>query len=284
MRNTTTPKGTRLAHRIGLQRRAAECSYWVLGLAVLSSCTLIQERYALPVDAQTSATIMQTLQEREATVSSLKGLFHADIKGKGMAFAQSLQGSLFYQRPDQFRIKGFTQFGGLVFDFTLSGNLYTLRVTDQPRPIIGGGDNFQKLGELRLPVLLSMRAIKVLLGKLPRPDATFVTVQKEDDTYSYDIVPDPGTHTSSFFQRIVIDQRSLHVQRLDYMNTEGESVMSIHLSDFRRVSDGSQVDTIVLPFAVQAEDHHEAGSLELEFLEIIANEPLDPQVFPLAAF
>ena len=130
MRNTTTPKGTRLAHRIGLQRRAAECSYWVLGLAVLSSCTLIQERYALPVDAQTSATIMQTLQEREATVSSLKGLFHADIKGQGISLLD--QSTARQHRKPKYPITTFSSTSLKANTMGQTGALWRRRVTHVP--------------------------------------------------------------------------------------------------------------------------------------------------------
>ncbi len=259
---------------------------WGLFLMMLSSCTTVPDRKTFPVPAQVSAKIIETLQAREANVVSLKGLFQAEIEGKGMVFAQSLQGTILYQRPDQFRIKGFTRFGGLVFDFVLSRGLYALRVKDQPRPIIGGSDDFQRLGELRLPVLLSLRAIEVLLGKLPLVAENFLMVQQAEETYQFDIPPDPRTNRSTLSQRIVIDQRSLHVRQLDYVNSDGESVLSIRTSDFRPVRDGSQIEsgTILLPFDVQAEDHVEAGSVALEFMEIIANETLDEQVFTLAAF
>ncbi len=259
---------------------------WGLFLVMLSSCTTVPVPQTSPVSSETSAKIIETLQAREANVVSLKGLFEAELDGKGMAFAPSLQGTILYQRPDQFRIKGFTRFGGLVFDFVLSHGLYALRVKNQPRPIVGGSDDFQRLGELRLPVLLSLRAIEVLLGKLPLVAENSLAVQQGDETYQFDIPSDSRTNPSTLSQRIVIDQRSLHVRQLDYVNSEGESVVSIRTSDFRLVRDGSQVEsgTILLPFGVQAEDHVEAGSVVLEFMEIIVNEPLDKQVFTLAAF
>ena len=111
-------------------------------LAMLSSCAGAPERNTSPVPEQTSARIIETLQEREAKIRTLKGLFHAEIDGQGMPFSQSLQGSILYHRPDHYRIKGFTRFGGLVFDFILSGEFYALRVQDQSQPVIGGMDKF----------------------------------------------------------------------------------------------------------------------------------------------
>lgn len=259
---------------------------WGLFLMMLSSCTTVPDRKTFPVSPQTSAKIIKTLRAREANVVSLKGLFQAELEGKGMAFSQSFQGTILYQRPDQFRIKGFTRFGGLVFDFVLSHGFYALHVKDQPKPIVGGMDNFQRLGELRLPVLLSLRAIETVLGKLPLPSENFLVVRQGDETYQFDIPPDPSGNGATLSQRLVIDQRSLQVRQLDYVTPEGEPVVSIRTSDFRRVRDGAQVEsvTILLPFEVQAEDHVEAGSITLEFMEIIVNEPLDEQLFTLAAF
>jgi len=173
-----------------------------------------------------------------------------------------------------------------VFDFVLSGGFYALRVKDQPRPILGGMDNFQRLGELRLPVVLSLRAIEVLLGKLPLSAGQSLALRQGEETYQLNIPPDPRNSESTLSQHIVIDQRSLQVRQLDYVNVDGEPVVSIRTSDFRRVRDGSQVEsrTILLPFEVQAEDRVEAGSIALEFMEIIANETLDEQLFTLAAF
>lgn len=257
-------------------------------LLMLSNCATVPERKSFPLSPQTSAKIIKTLQEREAKVASLKGLFQAEIDGNGMAFSQSLHGTILYQRPDRLRIKGFTRFGGLVFDFVLSHGVYALRVKDQPLPLVGGMDDFQRLGDLRLPVLLSVRAIEVVLGKLPPLPSSdrIVAVQQGEETYQFDMPAITRANAPAFSQRIVIDQDSLHVRRFDYMNSDGEPVVSIRTSDFRRVRDGSsgKSETILMPFGVQAEDHVEGGRVALEFLEISVNEPLDERLFTLAAF
>ncbi|MDT7041371.1 hypothetical protein [Candidatus Nitronereus thalassa] len=259
---------------------------FLLCLILLSSCTTVPEPTPSSTPSLTSAQIIEILHAREAEVSSLKGLFHAEIDGQGMVFAHSLDGSIFYQRPDRFRIKGFTRFGGLVFDFALSGEFYALRVQDQPQPIFGGMDNFQGLGELRLPVLLSLRAAEVLLGKLPLPADGIESMQEGEDMYQIDLPPDQKTNTVSFSRRIMIDRDSLRVRQLEYLDSQGLPVASIQTSDFRRVRDRSPNEsaTILLPFDVKAEDRKEAGSITLEFREIIANEPLNERLFMLTNF
>ncbi len=256
---------------------------------MLSSCAGAPERNTSPVPEQISARIIETLQEREAKIRTLKGLFHAEIDGQGMPFSQSLQGSILYHRPDHYRIKGFTRFGGLVFDFILSGEFYALRVQDQSQPVIGGMDNFQQLGELRLPVLLSLRAIEVLLGKLLPPDEGLAAVEQGEDFYQFEFSSHSGASAATFTQRIMVDQGALHVRQLEYIDGRGESVVSIHTSDFRPVREATPVDSgesdpIRLPFMVVAEDHVEAGSITLEFQEIIANEKLDNRVFLFSGF
>jgi len=252
----------------------------------VSSCVAAPESKTVPLSPRVSSEIIDTLQEKESHVASLKGLFQGEVTGEGMAFAQSFQGSILYQRPGHFRIKGFSRFGGLIFDFVLSRELYALRVQDQPKPIVGGGDNFQRLGELRLPVLLSLRAVEVLLGKLHLGSEDTISVHEVGDAYRVDILPKARNHDPSFLQQLLVEKESFHVRQLNYVNSGGETVVSIRTSDYRRVRDGSAVEsnTIRLPFTVQAEDNKEGGMIELEFLEMTANEFLDDHLFTLTAF
>ena len=276
------------AHRLErfIYRRRTVHVFICLLLLSLVGCTITSERVTPPIPAQTSAEIIKTLRGREANAMSFKGLFHAEVDGNGMAFTQSFQGTILYQRPNQYRIKGFTRFGGLVFDFVLSGDFYALRVEDYPRPIIGGMDNFKKLGELRLPVLLSLRALEVVLGKLSLDSERIITAQVHDNSYQFDMSPDSKIVGVALYQHIVVDKISLQVRQLDYVSAEGKVVVSMHTSDFRQVRDGSanEMRTLNFPFAVQVEDRSEAGSIVLEFQEIKANEPLERKMFTLAAF
>jgi hypothetical protein len=201
-------------------------------------------------------------------------------------FAHSIEGTVLYQRPDQYRIKGFTRFGGLVFDFVLSQGFYALRVKDQPKPILGGMDNFQQLGDLRLPVLLSLRAIEVLLGKMRLSNDQIPLLVQQEKVYLLEIPSDSRIDEATFSQHIMLDRDSLQVRQLDYLDVSRESVLSIRSSDFRRVRDSSpsEPQVLELPFVVQAEDRIQAGSITLEFMEIVANESLDETLFTLAPF
>ncbi len=250
------------------------------------SCVTTSELATSSIPAQTLGKIIETLRERETNVTSLKGLFQAEVDGKGMVFTQSLQGSIFYQHPNQYRIQGFTRLGGLIFDFVLSGDFYALRVGEHPRPIIGGMDNFQKLGEFRLPVLLSLRAIEVVLGKLSFDTEGIIAAQVYDTSYQFDIPQDSKILGATLYQRIVVDQISLQVRQLDYLSAEGKAMVSIYTSDFRQVRDGgsSELRRLDLPFGVRVEDRVEAGSIALEFHEIKANELLEKKMFTLTAF
>ena len=250
------------------------------------SCATVSEQPVLPVSDQVSTQIIETLQGREETVTSLKGLFQAEVEGKGMAFAHSFQGSILFQHPDHYRIKGFTRFGGLVFDFVFSKGMYALRVQDHPTPILGGRDNFQQLGELRLPVLLCLRAVEVLLGKLRLGSSDSVAIHQIDNAYQLDVPSPSHVQKAVFIQRILVEKESLLVHQLDYVNQEGKSVVSIQTSDFRQVRNGPTkgAKSLQLPYKVQAEDSVQGGSIGLEFLEIIANENLDLNLFTLTAF
>ena len=266
------------AHRLDrfICRRRTVHVFICLLLLSLVGCTITSERVTPPIPAQTSAEIIKTLRGREANAMSFKGLFHAEVDGNGMAFTQSFQGTILYQRPNQYRIKGFTRFGGLVFDFVLSKDFYALSLAQHPKPIIGGLDNFQILGEFRLPVLLSLRAIEVVLGKLPLDSERIIATQVHDNSYQFDMSPDSKIVGVALYQHIVVDKISLQVRQLDYVSAEGKAVVSIHTSDFRQVRDGSssELRTFNFPFDVRVEDRIEVGSIALEFQEIKANVPL----------
>ena len=85
----------------------------------------------------TPQQVLATLHAREANITSLKGLFQADVEGSFSPFSHSIQGTLFYQRPRSIRIKGFTRFGGTLFDFLLNGRPYSLHTADRLYPIVG---------------------------------------------------------------------------------------------------------------------------------------------------
>ena len=147
-------------------------------------------------------------------------------------------------------------------------------------------DNFQKLGEFRLPVLLSLRAIEVVLGKLSFDTEGIIAAQVYDNSYQFDISQDSKILGATLHQRIVVDQISLQVRQLDYLSAEGKAMVSIYTSDFRQVRDGgsSELRRLDLPFGLTVEDRVEAGSIALEFHEIKANEPLEKKMFTLTAF
>ena len=94
----------------------------------------------------TPQQVLAALHAREANITSLKGLFQADVEGSFSPFSHSIQGTLFYQRPRSIRLKGFTRFGGTLFDFLLNGRPYTLHTAGRLYPMVGRLPDVRPLG------------------------------------------------------------------------------------------------------------------------------------------
>lgn len=263
---------------------------WIAGGALflsLGACvSRVPSPSVAPESTPTPEQVLATLHAREANITSLKGLFRADIQGSLLPFSQRIQGTLFYQRPQSIRIRGFTRFGGTVFDFLLRGQSYALRMPEHQDPVVGHVPDFRRLGTLSGPVQLSLRAIEVLLGKLHWPADQFREVQVEETAYRY-TVPlssvDVWNDSSSGLQHVWVDRDSARIQIIEYRTSEEKPLVTLTASDFRNVREGpyKQRSAIVLPFSVEVKDHLSSGSVEFEFSELAANVPMSENEFEL---
>ena len=59
-----------------------------------------------PGPSLTPQEALATIRAREANVTTLKGLFQADVQGSFSPFSYGIHGTLLYQRPQAIRIKG----------------------------------------------------------------------------------------------------------------------------------------------------------------------------------
>ncbi len=213
-------------------------------------------------------------------MTSLKGLFQADVQGSFSPFSYRIQGTLLYQRPRSIRLKGFTQFGGTVFDFLLHGQSYALRTPDRPNPVVGHVPDFRRLGALSVPVQLSLRAIDLLLGKMRWTAEQFREVQVAKTAYRYTVSMSPENgRNKSFLQHVWVDRHSALIQAIEYLTSEGKLLVTLTASDFRNV--GSHEQAVVLPFLVQVKEYVTSGSITLEFSELVANVPVSGNEFAL---
>ena len=228
----------------------------------------------------TPQQVLATLHAREANITSLKGLFQADVEGSFSPFSHSIQGTLFYQRPQSIRIKGFTRFGGTLFDFLVNGRPYSLHTADRLYPIVGRMPDFRPLGELGLPVQLSLRAVDVLLGRLRWTEEQFREVRVANTAYRYTVALSHGNASNvSVLQHVWVDHASALIQGIEYYSTKGKKLVTLTASDYRKVGPPEQPDSVILPFSIEVKEYVTSGSVRLKFSEIVPNIPVSGKEF-----
>lgn len=228
----------------------------------------------------TPQQVLATLHAREANITSLKGLFQADVEGSFSPFSHSIQGTLIYQRPQSIRIKGFTRFGGTLFDFLLNGRPYSLHTADRLYPIVGRMPDFRPLGDLGLPVQLSMRAVDVLLGRLRWSAEQFREVRVANTAYRYTVALSYANESNvSVLQHVWVDHSSALIQGIEYYSAKGKKLATLTASDYRTVGPPGQPDSVVLPFSIEVKEYVTSGSVRLKFSEIVPNIPVPGKEF-----
>ncbi len=256
---------------------------------------------ATPERSRTSEEVLTILRAREARIHNLKGLFQADIRGAHLPFSRRIHGTLFYQRPHSIRVTGLTRVGGRVFDFLLRGQSYALRVPERRDVVIGHVTDLRRLGDVSMPIQLSLHAVDLLLGKVPwasrSPD-----MRVEGKAYRYSVpvafpsamFPNGWPDPSGGRQYVWVDRYSAHMHTIEYRTSEEDTRLVLSASDFRPVANGQdgrgdsherrsgadeQANALVLPFVINATDLTTSGLVELAFLELVANVALPSQSF-----
>ena len=272
------------------------CRPWFLVLPLIgfTGCTSTPlprpepEPKAIFTPSYSQEEVLAVLHAKEAAIVTLKGLFQADIRGEGMPFGQTINGTVMYQRPDALRLKGFSRFGNTLFDFLLKQKNFVIRVEGEEGIFTGRIAELEAAKGAHLPIQLSFQALSVILGKIQLTDADQVRFVEDPDGYQFQLMPmqaKPGT-LLNWTQHIYVDRRYTQVSQVDYLRPDGQVAVSVRASDFRRVLDASpvQTQTLFLPYAVVAENHQEKGNVSMKFLEMLANGPLDAKVFSFSTF
>jgi len=260
------------------------CILW--GGGCVSSTTVTE----LPKRHTTAKQLLVKLDQKEQAISSLKALFRANLEGEGFPVSYRVDGVFLYKRPHTIRLKGFTRFGGILFNFLLKGDRYRMVLPSENQVFVGDVGDLHPSNSVSLPVQLSLRAMEVVLGKVRGTPEDLVTFLEDGNRYRFDVQESSQGQNFQGYPRLTkrvwVDGQHLQVNQVEYLSSQGDMTLAIHAKDFRRVKDASPVQstTIVLPYQVQAENFREQGSVELEFQEIVANANLDPKEFGLASF
>jgi hypothetical protein len=265
-------------------------------IVLLSGCSLWARPKELtpeiPLQVATLERLMGLLQEREAEIQTLKGLFGAQIQGPGIPGTQRVEGAIVYHRPDALRLRGFNRLGMRLFELAVGKDRYTLRLING-KVLTGNMTDLNRVEKIARPFRLSALAMTGIIGTPSVAMNERAELKEEGERYRLDVFASGNgmNGSDSAYRRIWFDRRSLHVVQEDRLTPIGEIEASVHFEDFRSVNlspDNSAVQTgaltvkiVLKPFMIRAEDSQGPSSIQLIFHEISPNMPLTPEELQL---
>ncbi|WP_454061945.1 hypothetical protein [Candidatus Nitrospira salsa] len=248
----------------------------LMGSLLFEGCTTIAIQPEQTVSHQKSRDILAALKLKEASIQNLKGLFQASITGSILPISKTLPGVVFYTRPNSIRLKGLTPVGGTFFQFIREDDAYRLMMPASGRFTTGKIQELGRTGDIGRVVGLSLRAMDVVLGKIPGLTLDRLHVYEDDRGFRLDIptiTDEEHPDGDVSLTRLWVDKQRYDILYVEYLDQEEEMLMSIACQDFRMVSiliDSSE-STIHLPFQIRAEDDRLSGSVTLTFQELAVN-------------
>jgi len=248
----------------------------------LSSCAEVRSPEGVQLKQATVEELTALLRQREAAIQTMKGLFSAKVRGGIIPIASRVEGTVYYQRPNAMRLRGFTPIGSELFEFVQADDQYKLRLPTMGRVLTGSRSDMSEMGKLARPFQLSVWAMGGVLGTdLITQDET-VALKEDGDRYRLDVLA--STHNGTQEERAVqrrlwFDRRTLLVVQEDRLTASGDVEATIQYEDFRPIGDSVTApaagDTRLLrPFKISLEDGKGQGSVQVTFHEIIPNQPL----------
>lgn len=271
--------------------RIGACSLVLATLLAVSGCAAWPWRAGPPLQEATVEQLTKLLEEREAAIQTMKGLFRAQISGPGIPIAQRVEAAMYYRRPHTFRLQGFNALGGPLFDFVLEGDLYRLRVSSMGQVFTGRVADLERVGKLGRPFQLSVLALSGVVAVAPVPKGEQMMLSEEGTRYRLELFASPASEKSqagSPYRRLWFDRRSLQVVQEDRLTAAGDLEAMVRFEDFRPVevplhrkagSDrhDAKVGSMLKPFKVTTEDGQGRGTLLLTFHEMVPNPKLGPE-------
>jgi len=253
-----------------------------LSAAMFSGCAGVAPREEVQLKQATVEELTALLRQREAAIQTMKGLFSAKVRGGIIPIASRVEGTVYYQRPNAMRLRGFTPIGSELFEFVQADDQYKLRLPTMGRVVTGSRFDMSEMGKLARPFQLSVWAMGGVLGIDAIAQGDTVALNEDGDRYRLDVlVPiQNGTQEGRAVQRrLWFDRRTLLVVQEDRLTASGDVEATIQYEDFRPIGDSMAVpaadDTRLLrPFKISLEDGKGRGSVQVTFHEIIPNQPL----------
>lgn len=272
------------------RRYAGALVLCAMTFATVSGCALFTPSDTVPLLQATAEQLTARLQEQAGEVRTIKGLFSAKITGGILPIGQRIQGTVFYQRPNAIRLRGFSAVGSEIFEFVQIEDQFKLRLPTMGREVSGRPSEADQLGQLTRPFQLSVWAMSGIIGtQAVGPDES-VRLTEDGNRYRLDVSTAPGSKGTAPFvvRRIWFDRRNLLVVQEERLSPSGEVDATMQFDDYRAVGRAAEAlpasngqapvaDTrIMRPFAIKMTDGQGSGSLQVTFHELVPNEPIKP--------
>lgn len=236
----------------------------------------------MPLTHVTAEQLTTLLQQRDAAIYSMKGLFTAKVRGGLMPIATRVEGTVYFRRPNALRLRGFTPFGNELFEFVQGDDWYKLRLPMEGKVYAGRQSDMKELGKLARFSQLSAWAVGGVLGTSAIGKEETVTVVEDGDRYRLDVYSSSSRETAvapQAIRRLWFDHRLFLVQE-DRLEVDGAVDATIHYDDFRLLGDSTigaarttveQQGGLVRPFKISLEDGHGQGTIQVTFHELHHN-------------
>lgn len=251
---------------------------WLLWpMVFLVGCAGLFQGSLRPVEEEQGRLVLEALRQKEETINTLRGLFQASISGSGIPLSQNLQGMFSYERPDVLHLTGFIRLGVPVMDFHREGNQYELYFPAEGKVVTGRVNETKEGAQWDQTVMLSIRAMDAVLGKITGLSSAGVRVWKNDERYRIDMEAGQSSHLSAqddFTVRTWVDAQTLELTSIEYRRSFDDIVVSVECEDYREVRSqtSGEFSSVRLPFLVRAMDHRtRGGTMTLHFQEFIVN-------------
>ena len=260
-----------------------------LVLGFLSGCALFGSSDTTSLKQATAEQLTALLQEQTDEVRTIKGLFSAKITGGILPIGQRVQGTVFYQRPDSIRLRGFTAVGTELFEFVQVEDQFKLRLPTMGREVVGRPSEPDRLGQLTRPFQLSVWAMSGIIGTQAVRPAEQVRLTEDGDRYRLEVLAEPNTHGSGrlVIRRIWFDRHNLLVVKEERLSPGGDIEATMQFDDYRvvgvpetggsiNIQDPPVTKRILRPFTIHMTDGQGSGSLHVTFHELVPNQPIKP--------
>jgi outer membrane lipoprotein-sorting protein len=260
-----------------------------LVLGFLSGCALFGPSDSTSLKQATAEQLTALLQEQAEEVRTIKGLFSAKITGGILPIGQRVQGTVFYQRPDSIRLRGFTAVGSELFEFVQIEDQFKLRLPTMGREVAGRPSEPDRLGQLTRPFQLSVWAMSGIIGTQAVRPAEQVRLIEDGNRYRLDVLAEAKANGAgpTVTRRIWFDRHNLLVVKEERVSPDGDVEATMQFDDYRvvgvpetggsiNIQDPPVAKRILRPFTIHMTDGQGSGSVHVTFHELVPNEPIKP--------